>query len=142
MKQIDELFEKLDNMEQLGFKQEILQKYFPEGYHYADISWEDNEYSVRFFVSDGYSRALNYTSSELPPTMKSKQLVSSQEDINKSNLAFDKTIRTGKPTKVKINQRAKGGQEIEFLAFNTITSFENGKPKTLFGYQVGLIETE
>jgi hypothetical protein len=101
-----------------------------------DVTWVGDEYVVDQRVSVRYQQAYEYTVEELPLTMDSKYKIISKEEVNESNLKFDKTIRTGESTDGNVLVEHKSGTKVKYYYRNVVVGTMEGKTKTIFGYQI------
>lgn len=131
------LAKQMDNIRKINFTVDLLEHLFPSGYHIMDVTWRNDDiYEVDQMVSRGYQQAYEYTEEELPLTMASKYSIAEKEEVDESNLNLDETIRTGEPTDGYVNVRHKSGIRVKYYYRNAVMGTENGKTKTIFGYQV------
>lgn len=136
-KKLEELAEQMDRIRPIDFTIDILDHVFPHGYHIMDITWRhDNVYEVDQRVSKAYQQAYEYTEEELPLSMESKYKVSSKDEVDSANIKFNHTIVTGESTEGNVTVEHKSGVKVKYYYRNTVVGTENGKTKTIFGYQI------
>lgn len=136
-KKLEELAESMDKIRPIDFTIDLLDQIFPHGYHIMDITWRgDNIYEVDQRVSKGYQQAYEYTEEELPLTMESKYKIASKDEVDNANLKFHHTITKGESTEGTVNVEHKSGMVVKYYYRNTVVGTEDGKTKTIFGYQI------
>ncbi len=133
---LEKLAESMDKIRPIDFTFDLLEQIFPHGYHIMDVTWVGDEYVVDQRVSVRYQQAYEYTVEELPLTMDSKYKIISKEEVNESNLKFDKTIRTGESTDGNVLVEHKSGTKVKYYYRNVVVGTMEGKTKTIFGYQI------